>query len=274
MQRTFLIAILSAAASAQSLRFEVASIKRSVPDPHASMTLPMPVKGGALRLANITVKSLLMNAYNVRDFQISGGPSWLVSDRYDIDAKPERAAAPDNLPDGASQMSDAQRKTATDQLRERTRSLLAERFHLAVHSETKEQPIYALVLAKGGSKLPETPEGAPGAGAMRMEIGQINGSGVPLSVLTGVLSMQTGRPVQDLTGLVAKYDIKLEWQPDPALGGPLDRRPAGAEPAPPSSTERPPLLIALQEQLGLRLDPRRGPVEIIVIDRIERPTEN
>lgn len=259
LKRAALIAILAVAASAQALRFEVASIQRSVPDPAASMTLPMPAKGGEMRRSNVTVKSLIMNAYNVRDFQVSGGPAWIGSARYDIDAKPEPASSLDS---------------PADQMRERTRWLLAQRFHLEIHREAKEMPVYDLGIAKTGLKLRETPEGAPGAGGMRMEIGQIDGRGVPLTVLVGVLSMQTGRVVRDHTGLTGKYDIRLEWMPDPSLGGPLDRRPPGAEPAAPTGVDTPPLLTAIQEQLGLRLEPRRGAVEIIVIDRIEIPTEN
>jgi bla regulator protein blaR1 len=103
--------------------------------------------------------------------------------------------------------------------------------------------------------------------------GLLNGRGVALQTIAEVLSAQLDRPVRDQTGLHGRYDIKIEWTPDPGLGGPLGVSPPGGGGSPPSDPDKPSLFTALQEQLGLQLESRRGPVEIIVIDRVEKPSE-
>jgi bla regulator protein blaR1 len=261
---------------AQGLKFEVASIKPSAPGAPGLMLTPMPLSSGEMRVSNITVKNLIMSAYNVRDFQVSGGPGWVNSERYDIVAKPERSANSENFPDDNRKLSDNQRERLQEQLRLRTQALLADRFHLEIHHESKEQPIYVLTADKNGPKLPETREGTEGSGQLNIGRGQLVGRGVPLRILVDMLSIQLNRIVRDQTGLQSKYDIRLEWTPDPGLGvGPLNLPPApGAATPPPSNPDAPSLFAALQEQLGLRLESQKGPVDMIVIDRIERPSEN
>ena len=259
---------------AGALRFEVASIKPSAPNSGGLTLLPMPLRSGELRVSNITVRDLVMSAYNVRTFQISGGPSWISSERYDILAKPEGDTSSQALPTNAGNMTDDQRKVLQEQLRQRTQALLAERFNLAIHKESREEQVYALVAGKDGPKLLETKEGTPEAGRMTMARGQLNGRGVALQTIAEVLSAQLDRPVHDQTELHGKYDVKLEWVPDVGLGGPLCASPPGAGGPPPLDPDKPSLFTAIQEQLGLRLESRRGPVEIIVIDRVERPSEN
>ena len=236
------------------LTFEVASIKPANPDAHGSSIRFMP--GGGLNITNIPLRGMITFAYDVRDFQVSGGPGWIGTERFDITAQPERAAA--NGPVDPARMTDEQLQTVREQMNERLRALLVDRFQLAVHKETKEQPIYALVLAKNGSKLREAKEPGP---RLMTNGKHMQGSAVSIEILTQVLSSQMERPVVDKTGLTGKYDFVLEWTPD--IGAAGDSTPVG-----------PTIFTALQEQLGLRLEAQKGPVQIIVIDRAEKPSEN
>jgi uncharacterized protein (TIGR03435 family) len=257
------------------LTFEVASIKPNIGDDHRFFIQMQP--GGGLRTTGSTLKMLLTLAYDVREFQISGGPGWINTERYDIVAKAERSAAAENVPDDPRKMTDEQRKTVADQMRERLRALLAERFQLTLHRETKEQSVYALVVAKSGSKLQESQmkEGDAGRGRMMMGRGQFSGQGVALQMLTQSLSNQLGRPVIDRTGLKGNFDFKLEWTPDPGQsGGPFGGGPPGADAPPPPDPNGPSIFTAVQEQLGLRLESQKGPVEMLVIDKVEKPSEN
>jgi uncharacterized protein (TIGR03435 family) len=230
--------------------------------------------GGGFRASGMTVKMLLTQAYDVREFQVSGGPSWINTERYDITAKSEHSDEAQSLPDDPRKMTDEQRKTVSDQMRERLRALLAERFQLTIHRETKEQSVYALVVGKGGSKLKEseTKEGTGPRGMMRMGRAQLSGQGVPLQMLTQSLSSQLGRPVIDRTGLKGNFDFKLEWTPDP--GQPAAMPANGPDAPPPPDPNGPSIFTALQEQLGLRLESQKGPVEMLVIDKVEKPSEN
>lgn len=258
------------------LTFEVATIKPSGPDDRRVMMQIQP--GGNYRSFGTTLKMLITQAYDVREFQVTGGPGWVNTDRWDVMAKSERTASSDNTPEDPRKMTDEQRKTVGDQMRERLRSLLAERFQLTLRRETKEEPVYALVVAKGGPKLKESEakETRGPGGMMRMGRGQLSGQGVPLDMLARTLSNQLGRPVVDKTGLKGNFDFSLQWTPDPGqsgtpFGGPP---PAGADAPPPPDPNGPSVFTALQEQLGLRLESQRGPLEILVIDRVEKPSEN
>ena len=257
------------------LTFEVASIKPSGPDARGTSIQIVP--GGGLRVTNATVKMLVTMAYDVRDFQVSGGPGWLNSERYDINAKSEASAGPENAaPADPRQMTDDQRRTVQEQFRQRLQALLADRFQLKIHRETKEQPVYALVVGKNGHKLQAAKEEASGPQGMRMGRGQLNGTRAPMQMLANLLSNQVGRPVLDKTDLKGSFDFKLEWTPDPGQGaGPFGRGgPGGPDAPPPVDPNGPSIFTALQEQLGLRLESQRGPVEIIAIDSVEKASEN
>ncbi|HEY2012675.1 MAG TPA: TIGR03435 family protein [Bryobacteraceae bacterium] len=259
--------------AAPPLTFEVASVKPSAPDARGTSIEIQP--GGGLRVSNAPLKMLLTVAFDVRDFQLSGGPGWISSDRYDIVARPERSTNPDAAPPDPRKLSDAQLKTMGEQMRERLRALLADRFQLTVHRENKEAPVYALVVAKNGPKLQVAEEGKDGRRGMRMGRGQLSGMSAPLSMLATTLSNQLGRPVLDRTGLSGKYDFKLEWTPDPGQGEEKPGvPPPGVEAPPPPDANGPSIFTALQEQLGLRLESQKGPMEIIVIDRVEKASEN
>jgi uncharacterized protein (TIGR03435 family) len=253
------------------LTFEVASIKSGAPDTPGTMFQMQP--DGGVRIVGATLRTLIAFAYDVRDFQISGGPGWINSDRFDIVAHAERSSASQSAPADPFRISDSQRA----QTLERLRSLLAERFQLTVHHDNKEQTVYALVVAKSGPKLPEAKAGNI-SGRMRMGRGQLDGQGVEMKMLATVLSNQVGRPVIDRTALKGEFDVKLEWTPDPGQGGgpfgPLGPPPPGIEPPPPPDPNGPSIFTALQEQLGLRLESQKGPAESLVIDRVQRPSEN
>ena len=277
--RTNLVAILAAGlAFGQSapapLTFEVASIKPNSGDDHRIGIQFMP--GGGLRTTGTTLKFLITFAYDVRDFQVSGGPGWINSDRFDIMAKSDRDAAEGGA-DDLRKMSDAQMKTATEQMRAKLQALLADRFQLTIHHETKDQPVYALVIGKNGSKLKESEvkQGGDRRRMMRMGRSELNAEGVAIDMLTNTLSNVLGRPVIDRTGLKGNYDFKLTWTPDPGqaggFGGPP---PPGVEAPPPPDPNGPSIFTAVQEQLGLRLESQKGPVDLIVIDKVEKLSEN
>jgi uncharacterized protein (TIGR03435 family) len=145
-----LAVVLSAQRAAKPLEFEVAAIKPADPDAHGSSL--MVDRSANFNVKNLPLRAVITFAYNIRDFQLSGGPGWIGTERYDIVAKPDRGEVAVELPDPRT-MSDQQRNVRDDQLRERVRSLLADRFGLVVHKEIKEQQIYVLSVAKNGPKL-------------------------------------------------------------------------------------------------------------------------
>jgi bla regulator protein blaR1 len=254
--------ILAGVASAQSSRFEVAAIKPSSPDVHGSSI--MTDKVGGLNAENIPLRAMITMAYGIRDFQLSGGPGWVGTDHYDIIAKPERveSAAP---PPADDPIPDDQGKARDDQWKSRVRTLLEERFGLVVHKETKEEQIYVLTVAKGGPKLTAVTKVGDRQGISGGR-GRTQGFAAPTSMLAMNLSNNVGRPVIDKTGLTEKYDWVLEWTPDmPATGTDAPQ---------PVDSPGPTIFTALQEQLGLKLESSKGPVETYVIDKVDRPSEN
>ena len=259
-----------------ALKFEVASVKPSVADARARRIIRV-MPGGGLIAENFSLQLLIQNAFRLQAFQISGGPGWMQSDGFNIDAK------------GAGQATQAQ-------VYRMLRSLLEDRFQLKTHWETKELPVYTLSVAKNGPKLPKPKEGscldanpnAPSApptpgrppaipcGAPMVMLEQwirIQGGKVSIADLSKTLSMVMGRTVIDKTGFADAFDLVLNFTPDEAVAG-LPRAP---RPDPGSATDPsapPSIFAALQEQLGLRLDSTKGPVEILVVDHVEKPTEN
>ena len=248
------------------LEFEVASVKAAAPDARGTM---INIGNGMLTVKNSTFKELVATGYSLRDFQITGGPGWIANDRFDIEAKSEAMAA---APKPQS-MTDEQRTEFERQFKERLRSLLAERFQLVAHTETKEMPIYALVQAKGGSKPQPAKEVEGGNRGMRMQRGVLTGTSAPVDMIANAMSDSVGRPVVDKTGLGGKFDWKLEWTPD---AGQLQPKAPGQtqEAAPAPDLSGPSLFTALQEQLGLKLESQKGPAPILVIDKVEKPSAN
>lgn len=243
------------------LTFEVAAIKRAKPGQTGSGVRQLP--GGGVDFKNSTAHSIVTYAYDIRDFQLSSDPGWMSVERYDIQAKAEASGPAD-----PRQMTDAQRQTQAAQIRQRVRSLLADRFQLKVRRETKELPVYVLVLAKNGHKLTENKSSV--GGSMRINNGTLTAQRMPLQALCHALASQLGRPVINQTGLDGNFDFKIDWSPDSPPVAPGDS-PEGASASDPAS---PSLSAALQQQLGLRLESKKGPVETIVIERVSKPSEN
>jgi len=251
------------AQSQEKLVFEVASIKRM--DPAALGGGPRPLApgvtpGGGIR-SQVPIFNLICWAYRIDFDYLSGGPSWVRSDRYDIQAKPEKF-------EGAEDPTAPISEQRANRVRERVKALLAERFHLAVRTETKESEVYVLSVAKGGHKLTPDPEGSGGA---RRGAGVIEGMGAPVSFLAISLKLELGRPVLDETGIDGKFKFKLEFRPEG-----VDVRQALAAAGEPvaDNDPRPSIFNAIKSQLGLELHQKKGPVTSVVIERIERPTEN
>jgi uncharacterized protein (TIGR03435 family) len=240
-----------------SPEFDAASIKPSKPgDTHGSMFNFTP--GGGLTVTNGTLKGLIEAAYDVRDFQISGGPNWLDSERFDLIARSAPEAAETLAP-----------------TRQRLQSLLAQRFQLRIHRETRGLPIYMLAVAKNGLKIVATDDSNAAAATpsgIQRSCGQMIGTRALIADLVVSLERQLDRPVQDHAGLSGKYDFRVNWTPDTGpCAMPAD---AANQAASISSSDAPSLFTALQEQLGLKLESTKGPVEVIVVDQAVRPGDN
>ncbi|MGA8593908.1 MAG: M56 and DUF3738 domain-containing protein [Bryobacteraceae bacterium] len=226
--------------------FEVASIK---PNKSGSFHSHLSDTDGRLTANNVSLRDYIERAFAVRAYQISG-PEWLKSARYDIAAKPE------------SRVND-------EQFREMMQALLADRFKLVVHREQKIFPVYALVVAKNGPQLESVQ--SSGHSSANTNRGHLTVQGMSMAQFAEVLSRQTDRPVVDATGLKGAYNFKLEWTPDDKQSN----RPEQADEAVTKASDAPSIFTAVEEQLGLKLEPRKAPAEILVIDHVEKvPTEN
>jgi len=260
--------------------YDVASIKPVKPS-GGPVRVGLMFGPDSLSATNGTLQGLIQAAYGIQDFQISGAPDWVRSEQYDIEAKMDSAVA-----DAIRKLDPEQRRTVRQQM---LQALLADRFKLTIHRDTKELPVYALVVAKNGPKLQEAksdatypngikgPDGVARAGMMRMGQGELTAQGVPLANLVGSLSRRLGRTVIDKTGLTGNYDFTLHWTPDESQGPMLkgaDGGPQGANNAAQPDSSGPSIFTALQEQLGLKLESQKSLVEIIVIDQVEKPSEN
>jgi len=231
------------------------------------------IRPGTLTAENISMWELIRLAYRVEDYQVSGAPDWFSSELYDVDAKAEKSAI------------DEMQKLGNDQRELENRlmlqTLLKDRFKLILHYQTKELPIYSLVAAEAG-KLHEAqgdcgPEptlvldsAMPPCGSLRVFpwVGRMDGVKVPITQLVANLSGFTKRMVLDNTNLGGKYDINLKWFPGPSEFPP---RPAYLPPTYQPDPNSPPLLTAIQQQLGLKLKSQTGPVPLLVIDHVEMP---
>jgi uncharacterized protein (TIGR03435 family) len=243
--------------------FDVATIKPA--DPKAMGGSSGAGPNGTFFSKNQPLKNAICNAYGVLIFQCVGGPAWLESDPYDIEAKPDSATAEQFL-----KLSWKEREPVQHRMQQ---ALLADRLKLKAHFETREMPIFALVVAKGGLKMHEAQAGDTYADGLKRDNGKPFGKGVFMMTGNGSVRQQglsledlvlnlpgmTGRLVEDKTGLTGVYDFTLHY--------------SASDPPPPDSTE-PSLYTALEEQLGLKLEPVKGPVQVLVIDSVERPSEN
>jgi uncharacterized protein (TIGR03435 family) len=267
--------LFSAAVIAQAapqLEFEVASIKPADPMGRGQFQIH---PGGTLDLRAVSLRLMILWAYDIRDFQLSGGPAWTANDRYDVMAK-----TPKNSPESeaASKTTATEEGTSvTDAIRLRLQALLADRFHLKLHRETKLLSAYALVVGKNGPKLKEND--APLRGWMQWGAGRLKGTHVDMRFLCVHLSRQVDRTVIDETGLNDSYDFELNWIPDSRPARPPSApdaqtpalRDGESAPAPPDG---PSIFTAIQEQLGLKLEPKKGLVAFFTIEQAEKPSDN
>lgn len=249
----FHISAAGAQQSADRLEFDVASVKPSNPN-STSGTVINATSGGRLQVRNATVKDLIETAYDVQSFQIRGEPRWADSAKYDVDATP-----------GTSRQGAATPK-GWDSVRAEVQALLKDRFRLQIHREVATAPVYSLSIAKGGIRpaaLSVTQNRQRGITASQ---GTMLGDAASMAQFAYKLSRLLQRPVTNNTGLEGNYDFKLEWTPDRSPSAPdgqlLDTSAGGS------------IFSALQEQLGLRLEATKGPVDVIVIDQVDRPSEN
>ncbi len=257
----FLIGVIRAQTlpPAPAYGYEVVSIHRS--DPAA--TGPQLGRGpqGGWRSKDTPVMMLLTVAYDIADYQVIGAPAWVSSALYDVTFTPDRPqVAPDR---GAAEK---ERQAYWSGNRQRLQAVLRDRFGLVLRVETRELPIYELRQAKSGSRLSPHIEGAPGS--IQIRAGSIVGRDATTEILAKMLSGEFRCPVHDETGLTGKYDFNLDWTPDP--GASPDAAPAGLS-SPPTGAS---IFTAVTEQLGLRLEPKKGPVQVYVVEKIERPAEN
>ncbi len=213
-------------------------------------------RDGSFAATNLSLKTLLSAAYGFRDDLIYGVPSWAESARFDVDAK---VVDPDV---------DALKKLTLEQRRAMLVPILTDRFHVQVHTETKIRPEYELVVTKDGPKFKKSAMPAANSGT-EIHNHDMTATAVPISSLTDQLSSQLDRTVVDKTELKDTYDLHLKWTPEQAaMAGP-----DGGEHSD-SSDAAPSIFTALQEQLGLKLQPVKGPVETLIVDRADPPTEN
>lgn len=231
--------------------FEVASIKLH----QGSLTMSgLDISGARVSVYASTVAELIAIAYNIRDYQLTGVSGWVQSDRYDVIAKAPVGIAPN-----------------VDQARQMLQTLLADRFQLKFHRETKEMTVFALVVGKNGPKLKED---AAGNGVMRFNPKgrdvELVATGAPIDSLITALPRMPGvdHPVLDKTGLTGKYDFQLTL-----TGFQLSMNPE-RQSIPAADSEGPSIFAALQDQLGLKLEPQKAAVEILAIDGVDRPSEN
>jgi len=223
------------------LAFEAVSIR---PHPEPVYMSHSGISGTRATWTAETLLDFIVEAYGLKYYQVSGGPRWLNSDHFDISAR-----APGDTP------------LTNDQLKQMLQALLADRFRLGVHRETKEMPVYALVIGKNGAKLQapdmNSRQGYAGGDGKVMHFVQSHGT---TQWLADQLSMSADRPVRDKTGLAGMYSFKLDFSPPGNT--------AAAE------SDIPSMFTAVQDQLGLRLEPQQAPVEVLVIDSAEKPSGN
>lgn len=231
------LVFVSVAPAQTAIKFEVASIHPNVGGSEGSV-LNLP-ESGRLSVVNATLKTLIQFAYGVQNDQVIGGPKWLDTDRYDIEAKTS-APVPQNREQPLMQ------------------NLLADRFRLKVHRERRELTVYVLELAKNG---PLFKKNTSGSSSIHTNHGpgqsQISVTGISMNQFAGMLGKQMGRGVLDKTGLRGNYDFSLAWDPDQTPGSTV-----------------PSVFAALQEQMGLRLESQKAMVDVLAIDSAEKASEN
>ncbi len=230
--------------------FDVATIKPSRPEEQRTVQ----VQGNRLFTADTSLVDLMMFAYGIHSLQITGGPDWMRTEKFDLLMQPNMPGRP-----------------STVQMRSILRKLLADRFKLAFHHAQKELPVYSIVAAKGGPKLIPTTAAEINTAGIWFDERAMTVKNATMTEFASLMQRYVGleRPVVDHTGIAGKYDFKLSWTPDPSqFDGKAPWPAMNDDNAPPS------LYTAIQEQLGLKLAPIREFTDVLAIDRVEKPSEN
>jgi uncharacterized protein (TIGR03435 family) len=240
------------AAATSALTFDVASIRQNNTSIDGHHHIYSAANDSHFRSVNVSVKDLLQLAYDLPATQILGGPAWLESITFDIDAKAG--------PEVDAKMHDLSSDQGRLWKRQMVQTLLVDRFQLKTHEETRQLPVYALVVAKNGSRFKPSEANGTTIDGGRSRI-HVQGSDNTLTLLARELALSLGRVVLDNTGITGRYDLTLRWTPD-------DAPPTTSADAPPD------IFTAIQEQLGLKLESTKGPVPVLVVDHIAMPSEN
>jgi uncharacterized protein (TIGR03435 family) len=242
-----LAGLLAAQPAAKAPEISVVSIKPSDPGTNSQGNRFPP---GRFTVTGYSLISLIKSAYSVKEYQILDAPGWMRSERWNLEGELTQPVSMFSYP-------------------QLLQPVLADRYHLKIRRETRTMPIYSLVVAKGGAKLKKSDPEAPGG----VRYGnQIIGRKYDIRMLAPNLTGELNMPVVDNTGLTGIYDIDLKWAPDPSRPDFGDVHNPADLPAP--DPNRPEIFTAIKEQLGLELKAEKGPVDVIVIDHIERPTPN
>lgn len=241
---------------AAPLAFEVSTVKLNKSGNSGSSSS---FQNGRFLASNVTLKNLLQySAYGIPESRILGGPKWLSTERFDIEAKTDS--------DTADRLRTLDREQRRIQLQAMFQQLVAERFKLAAHWEAREQPVYAMVAASKGPHLhpAKEPDGHSGTSSNN---GELTAQGVTMAqladTLTQELQRELGRVVIDKTGILGRYDCALKWEPDTGTALTNDGTDTG-----------PSIFTAMQEQLGLKLESSKGPVQVLVVDRAHLPSQD
>jgi uncharacterized protein (TIGR03435 family) len=241
----------TAPVSASAPVFDVASIHIYIPEPHERYHIWSSPTDGHFKAQNVTLGMLIDWAYDTPETRTLGAPGWVGTTRFGIDATADSAVD--------EQLQSLPPQEATLEKRKMVQALLADRFRLVTHTETRELPIYNLVVAKGGAKLGPVEQSGSFVNTWdnRFDL-QMSDS---VATLAEELSKVVGRDIVDKTGIAGRYHLILNWTPDDAAG-------TGSDPSSPS------LFTALEEQLGLKLEPAKGPVQVLIVDHVEMPSSN
>jgi uncharacterized protein (TIGR03435 family) len=243
------------AGSAKSWSYDAVVVKPNKSGTDGLLTM---MRGDVYSGKNMRIINLVSQAYDIKQDLISGMPGWADGAHFDVEAKMSAEDA-----EAFNKLSLEERKAASQVL---LRGILEERFHLKAHVETKQLPVYDLVVAKGGLKMKVGPMEEPYVGLLRFQDGLLSDQGIEISTLVGQLTNLIHRKVIDKTGLKGRFDFTLKYAPD-------REAPAGEDSGLPQD-DAPSIFTALEEQLGLKLQPDKGPVDTVVIDQVEQPTEN
>lgn len=253
------VSLFGQAPPAPAYGYEVASVKKSDPAARGNRIGPGPQ--GGMRTSNTSLLTLITFAWDVRNYQVLEVPGWAKNEGFDVTFTPDKAEV---VPAQGSKAGEVE--SFIDRQRQRLQAVLRDQFGLRLRMETRELPVYSLTIAKSGSKLqPAAPEGKGPSLSTNPDRGEMTAIGINMRMLVNVLSDVLRRPVLDATGIENTFDFKLSWKPEP-LDQPTDQQ--GTE------KDGSSLFTAVTEQLGLKLESKKGPVTVYIVEKAERPADN